>query len=355
MCASTKDSRGCMMFSEATQGLIKRPNQSGAAQSAAIAVQTSEHIETGVLTTRTDHLPFPVEAAFALYSVTKTVLATVALTLVERHVLTLDGPIARWLPHAPHADQITLRHLLRHASGLPDYGGLASYHEAVRRGEHPWSDDEFLHATQVQALLYPPGLGWHYSNIGYMIVRQLLEAVQAAPLAAIVQSIICAPLGLRATTVLTSDAQLQSLTFGLSPALGTAEHPGNVAQHYHVGWVAHGVVASTMQETAQFVDALFAGHLLSPALLREMTTFSPLPVMPDRPWVRPGYGMGIQIDHGWPAGPLYGHSGEGPGAVICVMSLRNHRRPVTIAVAAPGEAIAQVEAITLQILSEQDV
>ncbi len=340
-----------LTFTPEVVALLNTPGQHEYTPSAAICVSTGQYAESGVLTQSVSAPPFSPDAPFIMYSVTKSLLATIALKLVAQHILDLDIPIERWLPAALHAKSITLRHLLRHAGGLPDYGGLTEYVEGVKYGRQPWPGEEFLAHTQAETLLFSPGQGWRYSNLGYMVVGQLLETVQSASFADIFQAEIVAPLGLTRTYAVTDDIQLAQLTFGPSVEL---EHPGIVAEQYHVGWIAHPVVASTVAEMVIFFVSLFDGHLLIPALLREMCTYIPLPFMPDRPVIRPGYGMGLQIEQGWPAGPIYGHSGGGPGARLSVISWRRAANPITVAVATTGEDIAQAEQIALEMLQQYD-
>ncbi len=339
-------------FSSATAACTDISKFPSGATSAAICIRNAEHTASGVLCGSSTPA-YPADAQFIMYSVTKTIIATAALRYVEKQLLQLDTPIALWLPNIPHASSITLRQLLRHSSGLPDYGGLPQYREAVRNGATPWTDAEYLTNSHAETLLFPPGLGWSYSNIGYMVARMLLETARGAAFDLIVQEEICDPLKLTATHILKSDKELAHLEFGLSLELGTQEQGGNVAEKYHIGWVSHSVAASTVQEISFFFAALFGGALISETLLREMCTYCPLPVMPDRPFIRPGYGMGLQIDHGWADGPLYGNSGGGPGARIHISHLQRNSNPITIAVAAPGENMAQVEYIAAQILKEQ--
>ncbi len=321
--------------------------------SAAICIRNAENVFSGALVGNAETPAYAADAQFIMYSVTKTIIAAVALRYAEKQLLQLDTPIALWLPNIPHASSITLRQLLRHSSGLPDYGGAPQYREAVRSGAAPWTETEYFTYSHAETLLFPPGLGWSYSNIGYMVARMLLEKARGATFAQIAQEEICEPLNLTTTHILTKDEELAQLVFGPSKELGSQETGGNVPELYHIGWVAHGVAASTVQEISLFFAALLGGQLFSAALLREMCTYSPLPVMRDRPVLRPGYGMGLQIDHGWPEGPIYGNSGGGPGARIAVIHLPQQRSPITIAVAAPGEDIAQVESIATQLLKEQ--
>src|SRR5215472_10167026 len=107
---------------------------------------------TGVAGSRTAFFPW--------WSFTKTVLAIGTLRLVEENRLSLDA----LRPDKPY----TLRQLLQHRAGVPNYGDLSTYHEAVARNDAPWSRDDLLDAVGRDRLDFAPGTGWRYSNVGYM-------------------------------------------------------------------------------------------------------------------------------------------------------------------------------------------
>src|SRR6516165_2846276 len=95
------------------------------------------------------------------WSFTKTALATAALQLVARGQCRLDARI--------DGRPYTLRQLLHHRAGVPNYGNLACYHEAVRRGEKPWTVGQMLERVGADRLDFDPGKGWRYSNVGYFL------------------------------------------------------------------------------------------------------------------------------------------------------------------------------------------
>lgn len=101
------------------------------------------------------------------WSFTKTALATATLRLAEDGLLELDDRLP--------GEAFNARQLLRHESGLPDYGGVAQYHSDVAAGNQPWPVDRLLEAVDVRWLRYDPGTGWAYSNIGYFKITQLIE------------------------------------------------------------------------------------------------------------------------------------------------------------------------------------
>src|SRR5688572_11188009 len=114
---------------------------------------------------------------FPIYSITKTVTALCMLRLQMAGRLHVDDPVRHWLPDLRLPESIRLSHLLRHTSGLSDYGSLPEYHSAVRDSPaSPWTALQFLDVALQRGLLFEPGMGWSYSNIGYMLLRQVLES-----------------------------------------------------------------------------------------------------------------------------------------------------------------------------------
>jgi D-alanyl-D-alanine carboxypeptidase len=257
--------------------------------------------------------PLDGDARFYLYSITKTLVAVAALRLVEEGRVALDQPVQPLLPELTIETALTLRQLLNHTAGLPDYGGMPAYHEDLKTDPgRPWTDAEFLERTLPRGLRFPPGQGWAYSNIGFLLVRRLIERLMGGDLREALADLIVAPLGLRRTMVAETLADAGDLTPGYSTDLDRDGVLRDVAPRYHPGWVSHGVVVSTASETARIVEALFTGRLLRPELLAAMLAAVDVPG-DYPPFVRPGYGLGLMIDTGSPYGRVAGHAGGGPG------------------------------------------
>ena len=257
------------------------------------------------------------EPAYLAYSITKTFTATLMLQLRDEQRLTLDDRLARWFPRIDRSDRISLGQLLNHSAGIPDYGWLDSYHDAVRASpSSPWSFERLTAETFEKGLLFDPGSSWAYSNPGYMLLKRIAEDVTGTPYGALIGERIARPLGLLRTFVPESVSDLSALAPAVSPALASDGAIREVRDHYHPGWVSHGVVASTPSDIARFFDALFFGGLLSAQSLHEMTTLVPIgpaAAASASRWRRPGYGLGIMGDPESSWGRLWGHNGGGPG------------------------------------------
>ena len=204
------------------------------------------------------------EPAFLAYSITKTFTACLVLQLCDEGRLSLEDPLSKWFPRITQADHISIRRLLNHTAGIPDYGGVPAYHRGVRSTPStPWSFDQFAAETFDKGLLFAPGDGWAYSNAGYMLVKRIVEEVTGMSFRALVALHIAQPLGLHRTFVADSIEDLASLAPGMSALLAMDGTLRDVRAHYHPGWVSHGVVASTASEIARFLDGLFHGQFLS--------------------------------------------------------------------------------------------
>jgi len=116
------------------------------------------------------------EPGFLAYSITKTITAILLLQLAELGQLSVNDPLSRWFPRISHSTKISLRQLLNHTAGIPDYGGLRVYHEAVRSAPSaPWTFERFAAETFEKGLRFEPGTGWAYSNPAYMLLRRIIE------------------------------------------------------------------------------------------------------------------------------------------------------------------------------------
>jgi D-alanyl-D-alanine carboxypeptidase len=279
----------------------------------AIRVDGQAVLEIGIGYQDSNHeMPLPTDANFYIYSITKSLIATASLYLVGEGLLDLDAPVQTYLTDFPLGSCVTFRQLLSHTSGLPDYGGVPTYSEAVKADPgSPWSAETFLDFAQTQGLQFAPGTGWEYSNIGYLLLKRALERITGLSIQKLLEQIIFSPLSLKRTFVSTTLADSVFLTPGYSAFLSGSELQ-DITHIYHPGWVAHSVVISTAPELATIIDALFRGQILDLSLVEQMPhpihTLGKFSLFENL-----GYGLGLFVDTESPHGRVAGHTGEGPG------------------------------------------
>lgn len=271
-------------------------------------------------------------ARFPYWSVTKTVIAALAVDLAEAGALDLDAPLSD--------AAYTLRHLLQHRSGLPDYGSLPAYHQAVAAGDPPWPRAEMIARTLAQGPLFAPGAGWAYSNLGYSLAVAEIEAVTGTALADLIAERVAAPLGL-------ASLRLAHLPEDI-PAL-----PWPAPQSYHPGWVYHGCLIGTAGDAARLLDGLMRGAVISDRARAQMCDAHPLGgALTGRPWRSHGYGLGLMIGQFGPRGRAMGHGGTGPFSVTSVLHFPDLATPLTVACFAPGQDDGVTERMALEIRAE---
>jgi len=262
------------------------------------------------------------------WSFTKTVLAATALSLVRDGRVGLDTPI----PDQP----FTLRQLLRHEAGLGDYGELAEYHAAVANNESAWPESEMMQRLDGARLRYSPGTSWRYSNVGYVLIARLIERVTDLTLEEAVTQRTLTPLG------------ISSVCFAKTPADLQKAQLGNTST-YDPAWVYHGLLIGPVSQAALFLDRLLGGDFLPSGLLQDMQSARTLggPI-PGRPWISPGYGLGVMqglIEGGL---SLCGHTGCGPGSVIAVYRVCDGDASACCAAFETGASEGAVEALVVQ-------
>ena len=152
-------------------------------------------VGTGRRPQATDHM--------RIASVAKAFSGAVALGLVDQGVLGLDDTIGDRLPALPAAwGAVTLRQLLNHTSGLPDFSAAPAFREILLADPHHRFDSRhLLDFVADQPLNFPPGRAYQYSNSDNIAVALMAEAASGRRYEELLHTLVDQPLGLRETTL----------------------------------------------------------------------------------------------------------------------------------------------------------
>jgi D-alanyl-D-alanine carboxypeptidase len=267
------------------------------------------HAGVGDITTK---VPADPKARFRIGSNSKAFTSAVLLQLEAEGKLSLDDTVDRWLPGAVHANgyegaSITVRQLLNHTSGLPDYlkdTGVTTGYYLNTNPRQEWAPQKLVDiALALHAPQSAPGEKWGYSNTNYLLAGMVVKAVTGSDVSTEIQHRVIEPLGLADTAFPTDDPTIPGNHLsGYDRGVPLVTRDVTTSNVQLLG--SAGAIVSTLDDLAAFGRALLDGTLLEPAQLKELKTTVPVAENSSV-----GYGLGIeheQLDCGtW----VWGHNG----------------------------------------------
>ncbi|MFI6642554.1 serine hydrolase domain-containing protein [Streptomyces sp. NPDC050504] len=302
--------------------------------------------------------PVPKDGYLRLGSTTKTFVATVVMQLVGEKRLSLDRTVEEVLPGvvsgAGHDGRtITVRDLLQHTSGLPDYIADVFPDPSARTYfAHRWrayEPEQLVGLALRHGPDFPAGTRWAYSNTNYLLAGMIVERLTGRTWEQQVHDRVLRPLGLRHTE-----------TPGTRPFL-PHPHAANHQQFTAGGPMvdttipyrpfdsgADGSMTGTARELNRFFAALAGGKLLKPAELAAMRETVPVPHDSGHPeGTRDGPGLfATPLSCG---GTYLGHGGSGFGYVVRAATTTDGLRTITVSAhsrpADPRTAARQEDAL----------
>jgi len=216
------------------------------------------------------------DTAFRLASVTKQFTAMAVALLVRDGKLRYEDTLADVFPAFPaYGRTITIRHLLTHTSGLPDYETLM---ETAEKGRAPiWTAERQIHDDEVLALLrgettgrFEPGTSWAYSNSGYVVLGLAVSRASGKPFGDFLRQRIFGPLQMTHTLAYEkARSEVPQRAFG-----HTREGAGfrEADQSPTSATLGDGGVYSSVEDMAKWDEALRTNELLSPAWMKPALT-----------------------------------------------------------------------------------
>jgi Tol biopolymer transport system component/CubicO group peptidase (beta-lactamase class C family) len=210
---------------------------------------------------------------FRVGSVTKTFTATIVLQLVDERKLRLHSTLEDFLPGVvPRGNEITIRQLLQHRSGLVNYTDYLSWLKGASRSSSTRPID-LLRFAGSKPLAFAPGSQWSYSNTNYIALGLVIEKITGHSYAQELEQRILDPLGLDDTelpqTRLLPDLQDDGK---LHPAPGHPKGDPSLEVDWAnpiLSWAA-GAIVSNARDLSRFYSALLSARILSSASLARM-------------------------------------------------------------------------------------
>lgn len=210
------------------------------------------------------------DSLFQAGSITKSFTATIILQLEALGKLHLDDPITEYLPQFPQWQNITIRQLLNHTSGIFNYTETGTFHQIRKLNpEAEFTPEQIIHMASAHHSYFAPGRGWKYSNTNYVLAGMIIETVTGKPIADVMDEYLHG--GMRVNLI---------NTYYL-PRFYPAQVMAHMAHGYsgqgidvttdNMSWAGSaGAIVTTTQDLLNWWRALFEGSLLPDAQLKEM-------------------------------------------------------------------------------------
>ncbi|MFH8988129.1 serine hydrolase domain-containing protein [Streptomyces sp. NPDC017940] len=288
----------------------------------------------------------PPNARFRIWSQTKQMVATVVLKLVEKGALGVDDTLGDLLPEVveqdlvTRADEITVRQMLRHTSGIPDWyagkpnpdGSEGEPSFDVFDFTTPYRPLDLVRWSRGRPRTGEPGEKWTYSNTNYTLLGMVVEKVTGRDLATELRTRLFAPLGMTRTYLMVRPPDGVKGPHGHGYYPDTEGRPRDV-DRFNAGLTGGaGGVVSTAHDVSAFNRAFTRGELLPPELQRVLTDRLPTATHPRGDGDNSGSASdsGVSGDSSGCGDDLYITGGLAPGSVALTFYSADGRRQLAL-------------------------
>lgn len=219
------------------------------------------------------NVPMAADSVLLIGSITKQFTAAAIMQLVEQGKLRLEDPISKYYPDFPRGNEVTIRHVLNHTSGIFNY----TAHEMPDgpKWRQAYTAEEMIAriASYTPSYDFAPGTAWRYSNSGYFLAGNIVEKVSGENLRDYLQKHVIAKAGLSADTALDDDER-EILPRRAEGYDAVSDKPGTYIKADFLSMTVPagaGAMRSTVQDLATWHQALFTNKVVSAKSVAEMT------------------------------------------------------------------------------------
>ncbi|NUP43255.1 MAG: beta-lactamase family protein [Streptomyces sp.] len=284
-------------------------------------------LTAGAADLRTGRPPRP-DDHMRIASTAKAYSGAVALALADRGALDLDDTLAHRLPRLPAAwGAVTLRQLLQHTSGLPDYSESTAFRDEIRADpRHHFDSRRLLDYVADKPLRFAPGSRYQYSNSDNIAVALMAEAATGTRYESLLRELVYRPLGLHRTSLPQGYRMPKPYMHGY--AVDPPAAPEDVSEVLGMSGVwASGGIVSTPADMNRFIRGYVGGALYGGRMIHAQ-----------RRWIEgasepagPGHNRaGLALfRYDTRCGAVYGHTGNTLGYTQLVAASPDGRRSLT--------------------------
>jgi CubicO group peptidase (beta-lactamase class C family) len=235
------------------------------------------------------HVPVGPDTIFQSGSMGKQFTATAVMLLVEQGKIGLEDTVTKFFPDAPASWRaITVRHLLTHTSGLPDYEGVKEGPVAIDL-RRDYTEDELARHAFGLTLEFPPGTRWNYSNTGYVLLGIIIRKVSGQFYGDLLRERVFVPLGMKSARVISEEDIVPNRAAGYRLDKGVLKNQEWVSPTLNT--TADGALYFSVRDLIAWDKGLRSGAILSASSWEQV--YDPVKLKSGN---RYPYGFGWSVD-----------------------------------------------------------
>ncbi|NKB34380.1 MAG: serine hydrolase [Pseudomonadales bacterium] len=266
------------------------------------------------LADKENDVPLDSEVGMPGGSTGKTFVSVLTMMLVEEGVLSIEDYASmylgetNWFHELPNANEIQVKHLLSHSSGVRDYMdsvrcNWGSAWRILRQGSNKFEPEELIGCVLDRRPLFPVGEGFYYTDAGYLVLGRFIEAATGRVYYDSLQEKILDPLEL--DQIIPQDKEVLPVTVGYAIGARNLREDGTSKYNPTSEWTGGGLVTNPTM-LVEFYGALVEGRLVSQQTLDRMLEGEWQ--LPEDPRYHYGYGLFVYDEAN-----TFGHGGMWPG------------------------------------------
>lgn len=260
-------------------------------------------------------IPLNIQTQFELASVSKQFTAMAIMQLKEKGRLSYEDSLLKYFPELPFKN-VTIRQLLTHTSGIPDFMGIGSRADKVLDTSRVnFNKDIIAKLPQIyDSTSFVPGGGWSYSNTNYLLLAQIVEKVSGMPFAQYMRKYLFIPAGMKNTFVYSRRSSSRpmnnyALSYVWDPGRNAFVEPDNTFSfrymYYLDGIAGPYGISSNIDDLLYWDKAIYSDKLIRQSTLTD--AFMPIKIKDKEEMP---YGFGWMMNKGDSlTGPFQFHTG----------------------------------------------
>ena len=278
------------------------------------------------LADRKHHVPITPHTIFCIGSITKQFTASAILKLQEEGKLSVTNKLSKYIPDFPHGDEVTLRELLNHTSGIHSYTEKPDF---LSRATNATTAAAIIEEMKKDPYDFDPGTKWRYDNAGYRLLSYIVERVSGQSYGDFLRGNFFQPLGMTNTGVYRAHSGLPHEALGYSLGTNGFRRPLNGDMSW---WDGAGSLYSTVEDLYRWNEGIFSGRVVDTASLQ--AAFTPVKEHEEQVNLDSGYGFGWEVRRARGLREIW-HNGSLDG--FCSTLLRVPAEKLTVAILANAE------------------